>query len=1224
MNDLLVLGYCKNIKTSKAVEDDLSASLAERPSFVFNFLTKKDFNEARSVLQNFPFFTEVFSTAELAAPLDKIIDVVDDLLCLKNIFSRDSSASCRSSLTHRENTMEMREILLGKLKNPDMSKKLYCSSDSSIRNIFFSSTSDVFRDGICPEFYSLMAPVSFLEFEENLKSISKEIGKISTSFVDKITPIVDSVIKSEKFPLFYVKDGNPSKHLNILLTIAEDALTDIINFCGVMFLTFAQNLFMGTQGMFRRSLFSLQLVRSRDVFSLDFDPERIRKRLTYFFQSEYLKYIRPTKCIREFLGRKQNWDKFSFAQPTDNLIDRICSEVSKLCNEVKDEGRMLIKYFQELSLNPSVDLYEVKYNFGSVTKTICEGKVSLLIDKAYQWIERQLLKKLSQKRENQRFVEIESCSRQRWKKLLNKEENMVSQLHRLVKRKSSEVPTIVTGGSSTVEDALTDLTSESSAISKNAEESFTKQETGENKIIMNVSLPPTKVERLSSASKKTNAGISATSKEEKEKKIISRNTLPHNTIRPSHTLQYGGEKRKEIGKDSESKLKSDDVSLPYITSGDSSSNFPSFHQDSPRAPISQSQPIEKEVINRNVVIMNPAQLSLSHTDAPNSDSLPAQDTASEAEKHILPSGGKGFGKARFSKSTSPTQTGVYRPSPPVNEGHRFVTTARHASGKKEFQVDNVSQASFSTSIGASPDDWYNLSTSLSCQTPSPAEMSYSVSVNPRCPCTSSPNAGYQNVEGCNEGTSECNPLSPVETRVTTCTPSSRKPVQMNRLSQMPGKVTTNERGRVGRPGADKRGNPSPWWKKSQTESIRQQQERKSQLFRLQKTAAQEFYNTSAHTSVEGNSYSLYLRSQQTPVYTAPSVEKQEEMNTSGINRPLAFVTASPSSPSLHKSSPDQRNHSSNLPQIFSSKLSYDHLDPFHYPSTDKRESQGAPPQSYCIINNNEAECFPHFSSFGASENSPSFSSSFPYSNPSPHQGTAAHCPAPIRSSYPTSSLAPYSRNEGNYSLRKQLSRGQANTALSKSAPSEKVSTRRRERKPERSEALKRADEVPFEDDFTGMTDMVELYMKECYKNGVKPTGALLRVLETMRYDLCLSALDFSSLNYDIRNVRPVLALLAHNQDYLQVLDFSNCYLENKHIVELFYFLRKGNTGANLEQLNLSGNPITYVGGMSILKIVMQCPLLRYVQLSGTSIPETLLKEIYSVIDNRFQMDASGQ
>lgn len=1215
MNDLFVLAYCKRIHCIRAGRNGGSNPARDISSFLFDFCVSESFNEVRSLLSDFLFLKRVVSSKELAEPFENIIDVVDDLLCLKNIYRICSPFSCRPSSTYVQDPLQLRENILGKFKNGEVRKKLFHPSNSSVRDIFFSDVRwDPVGEVLSPETYKLNTPVSYLEFEEKLKSTAKELGQIPSSFVSKITPIIELLIMNEKFPLFYLKNDTPSEHLDVLLTIVESALIDIVNFCGAMFFVFLQHLFLGTSGMFNRVLFFLQLARSREGFTMDFDPERIRNRLTGFVQTEFLQYIRPTKSFRRFLGRNQNCVHHSFPESVSDLIQGVCHQIDQLCDELKNEEKNLNQEFEDFASNPTLNVYDIKYKFGSLTKTVAEGSVFILLDKVQQWFERQYSKKLPQQRENQKINELECCSHQRWKRLLNREENMVSLLNQLLKRNSTEASIIATGGSCTADEPALFLNSKGSENS-NLLEDFTSPEKQGNMLSPNISLPLPKPERISSGAKKKTTSIPILSEEEREKKSVLSNTLPSDPIRTSHSLQRYDEKRRELTRDFGTKRKGENVSLPYINTGEGFSNPPFPAQDSQKSQLPTSHSSESPLTNKNAVVFRPVPLSLTSTDGTKGDSSIPLDSPLEGGKHILPSAKKGIGQVRQTlSSSSSTYCGVPRPVALVREERKAAAKPLPSSGKKDVQVEEGSQESFTTNTVGIQDDCYNLTSSPSHQTSEAAETSFSASVNQEYQSVSAP-PGPEKGETFRDGAPGRIPLLRSDTRTAASYHAPRSYEQTARLSKMPATAMSSEEKRKGK-ACRVAGKSTPWWKKSQTESIQQQHERKKQLYRLQKLM-EEVSSPASEQSSDAGSGCFYSRSPQAPFNGILSVEEQEEKKLSRKDRVDSSVSSSVvyCSPCV-SSTPQHGQHSTNLPQIFPSKVSYDQPKPFRPSDAENREPYGLPPQPCGTANKNVTGYYTDSHNFTSLEGGTHFSYSHPLPLAVPPASTQFSYPVTIRSTYPTVSPSSFSDNARKYPTEGEFSLKGLHTSSFQRELSGNISPQGTQWSSEENKITDEPEGNVYEEESFGGVDMVGLYQHECQKNGVKPTVAFLRVLETVRYNLWLSEIDFSSLSCDIRDIRPVLSLLAYNQDYLQVLNFSNCYLENKHIVELFYFLRRGNTGANLEELNLSYNPITYVGGKSILKIVTHCPSLRSVDLSGTSIPQAVMQEINDLIEER--------
>lgn len=1222
MNDFFLLAYCKDIKSALAGNSDQNSVADTTVPFAFDFIVKENNEEAREMLGDSPFFKEVLSTKELSEPFDEIVELVNNLLCLKDIYHIRTSLKCRRSSSIFQNSRPIQNIILNKLKSTELQNKLFQHSDAHIRNILFpEEMKNSEEEFLSPETFKLMTSVTFVAFEEQLKSTAKELGSIPSSFVDKIVPIIEKLVKSGKFPLFYVKDEKPSEHLNFLLTLAENALTDIVNFCAMTFLTFTQHLFMGTNGMLGRELFSLQLVRSRDGFSLDFDPTRMQKRLTGFIQSEYLQCILPTKSIRGFLGRYHNCTKHFFSEPVDDLVHSICHQVDQLCNDIRKEEKMLNEFFLKFSTNSSLDFYDIKYKFGNLTKTVCHGTVTIYLDKMHQWLEREFSKKAAEHRENEKLKEAQCCTVQSWKRLLMKGDNEVAHLHQLVKMEQVEPSVIVSGSFLPNEDELKDAGDNQIDVnSKNSTESPCLVRKGKKLMAPNGNLVHPTVDEISTPPTKNNKCHSKASKQRRKKKVSSKTLLSSSSSSP-HVAQSNHEVRAEPHQNSATKKRSNNAPLPSINSVKRLSYSPLSPQDLDKVHSSASAFNTNDVISRNIVVLKPVKLTLSSSHVASRDSIVALNTLPEKGENILSSAKKMIRETPFhSSSSTATRTPITSSTEQVSQQKKNPVKELPLNGVMEAESDKILPEGLTTSIRCSDEDYNNFS-SLTHQNSSAPESS-SLNLTYDNPGVSPCAVGHACGESRDENAMERTPLFQTASAGTPIFRAPRYGAQTFRSTTMPLNTTPmDEEGRVGDVNSYGRGVDSrvanscdsgPWWKKSQTESICQQNERKKQLQKLQNPSA----ITTLIPSHKAASYDTasFCSHSRLRLDTVPFRSRREDATSYEESLdPQAFLETSSD---VHCTSFTLQSHDTkNLPHISRAKTSDSTSSSIHFPTIEKSESHRQNAQSFATINNEELNVSPHAPAENSAENAPRLSS-IPFPPPLPPQSTSSYSSPAVVNTHSAFTRGFFAHMEQDFCVGVQHTPKVPISLPFSAESSGNAAPLLNSWSSEKNEFIGSPEKETFLDRSTEDIDFVCLYKKECQKNEVEPVSDFLRLIETMRYNLRITTIDFSLLSCNFQDVRPSLSLLTYNKGNLRILNLNDCQLENKHIVELFYYLRWGSVGANLEELYLSYNPITYVGGMSIIRIVKCCPLLRFIHLSGTSIPQRVMREIKALMEER--------
>lgn len=1224
MNDFFLLAYCKDIKSALGGKNDQDSLTDSTAPFTFDFIVKENNEEAREMLRGSPFFKEVLSTKELSEPFDEIVEFVNNLLGLKDIYHIRTSLKCRSSSSIFQNSRQIQSLLMEKLKSTEKQKKLFQHSDIHIRNILFpEGLKNSEEEILSPETFKIMTSVTFVEFEEKLKLTAKELGSIPSSFAGKMTAIVEKLIKSGKFPLFYVKDDKPSEHLNFLLTLAENALTDIVNFCAMTFLTFTQHLFMGTNGMLGRELFSLQLVRSRDGFSLDIDPTRIQKRLTGFIRSEYLQCILPTQSIRGFLGRYHNCCKHFFSEPVDALVHSICHQVDQLCDDLRKEEKILNEYFLKFSTNSSLNFYDIKYKFGNLTKTVCHGTVTIYLDKMQQWLEREFSKKASEHLENEKLKESQCCTIQSWKRLLMKGENGVSHLHQLVKMEQVEPSVIVSESFLPNNYELKDVSDNQIKVnSKNFTEDPGHVRKGKNTRAPNSSSVLPTVHEISPSPTKNNKRHSKASKQRRKKKVSPSKTLPSSSRNPtSQIAQSNHKERAEPRQNSATKKMTSNGPLPSLNGVERRSFSSLSPKDFDIVQSSASHFNTKDVINRSIVVLKPVKPSLSPSRIESRDSTIASNILPEKREKFLPSTEKMFEETRLhSPSSTTTRTPITSSTQQVCQQNKNPGKEFPLNGKIETQSDKILPDGVTTNIRSADEDCTNFSTSLTHE-------------NSFAPESSSLNLTYENLEvspravrsTCDESRDESaierTPLFQAASAGMPRFRATKYDTQSFMSASMPLNVTPKgEKNRVGVINSYGRGansrtanscDSSPWWKKSQAESMCQQNERKKQLEKLQNpSVVSTLMPSHKAASYDTASYSHSRFRLDTVPYR--SQREDTEPDDESLDPHVFLETASDS----HCISSALQSHdANNSPHIYQAQTSDSTSSYVHFPTIEKPESHRQNAQSFETINNDETNLSPHPPGEISAENAPRLSSiTFPL--PLPPQSTSSHSPPAAVNSHSAFTRGFFAHMEQDFCV------GVQNTPkVPRSLPFSAESSVNAEPllnswSSEKNEFFYAPEKETFVDHLTEELDFVYLYKKECQRNEVQPVSDFLRLIETMRYNLNITTIDFSLLSCSFEDVRPSLSLLAYNKSFLRVLNLNDCQLENKHIVELFYYLRRDSVGANLEELYLSYNPITYVGGMSIIRIVKCCPLLRFIHLSGTSIPQGVMSEIKVLMEER--------
>ncbi|RNF23651.1 uncharacterized protein Tco025E_02751 [Trypanosoma conorhini] len=134
----------------------------------------------------------------------------------------------------------------------------------------------------------------------------------------------------------------------------------------------------------------------------------------------------------------------------------------------------------------------------------------------------------------------------------------------------------------------------------------------------------------------------------------------------------------------------------------------------------------------------------------------------------------------------------------------------------------------------------------------------------------------------------------------------------------------------------------------------------------------------------------------------------------------------------------------------------------------------------------------------------------------------------------------------------------------------------------------------------------------CRQAGIKPNSVLLRALPEER-GASVSRID-SSVNYiGPRGIMPLLKVLQSNVG-LEYLNLSRNNLENDEVIELVKLLMT-ESGAALQFLDLSNNPISLAGGAALLRLVQARPALHSVRLRGTLVPQQVSRSIQEVCDS---------
>ncbi|EKF38155.1 hypothetical protein MOQ_001640 [Trypanosoma cruzi marinkellei] len=139
--------------------------------------------------------------------------------------------------------------------------------------------------------------------------------------------------------------------------------------------------------------------------------------------------------------------------------------------------------------------------------------------------------------------------------------------------------------------------------------------------------------------------------------------------------------------------------------------------------------------------------------------------------------------------------------------------------------------------------------------------------------------------------------------------------------------------------------------------------------------------------------------------------------------------------------------------------------------------------------------------------------------------------------------------------------------------------------------------------------MSQKYVLLCRQAGIKPNSMLMRALPDIQ-GVSVSRIDTSGNYIGPKGLMPLLQVLRENIG-LKYLNLSHNNLENDEVIELVSFLMTS-SGASLQSLDLSDNPVSLAGGAAILRLVQARPSLLSVRLRGTLVPQPVIYSIEEV------------
>ncbi|PWV03559.1 Flagellar Member 4 [Trypanosoma cruzi] len=156
------------------------------------------------------------------------------------------------------------------------------------------------------------------------------------------------------------------------------------------------------------------------------------------------------------------------------------------------------------------------------------------------------------------------------------------------------------------------------------------------------------------------------------------------------------------------------------------------------------------------------------------------------------------------------------------------------------------------------------------------------------------------------------------------------------------------------------------------------------------------------------------------------------------------------------------------------------------------------------------------------------------------------------------------------------------------------------------------DKTEYEKSSNNHIGMSHKYMLLCRQAGIKPNSMLLRALPDTQ-GVSVSRVDTSGNYIGPKGLMPLLQVLRDNTG-LKYLNLSHNNLENDEVIELVSFLMNP-SGASLQSLDLSDNPVSLAGGAAILRLAQARPSLLSVRLRGTLVPQPVIHSIEEVCDS---------